>query len=101
MLGQRSCYRTNLAQVSASGDKLIIGIELSESLFIHTVSHREDYISGIDPWREAETSKLHKKFQKYEIYIGDSANYSENAKVPGGPFLDPDNLDTYVLSSYA
>ena len=39
--------------------------------------------------------------QKYEIFIGDSADYSQNTKVPGGPFLDPELQSTYAFDSYA
>ena len=38
---------------------------------------------------------------KYEIYIGDSPNYWENTKCNGGPFLDPDNSETYVYYKLA
>ena len=55
----------------------------------------------VDPWVYAETVNLLNFFQKYEIYIGDSANYSENTKVPGGPFLDPYQQSGHVFDQYA
>ena len=39
--------------------------------------------------------------QNYELYIGDSPDYIQNSKVPGGPFLHPDHQDTYVLDQWA
>ena len=39
--------------------------------------------------------------QKYEIFIRDSTDFTENQKVPGGPFLDPDNQETYVFDKKA
>ena len=39
--------------------------------------------------------------QNFEIYIGEFADYNQNTKVPGGPFLHPDNQDTYVFDQRA
>ena len=74
---------------------LVIGLEYSESLFMHALTHAQDQLTNYS-WTQG-TGDLKHLLQNFEIYIGEFADYNQNTKVPGGPFLHPDNQDTYVF----
>ena len=44
-----------------------------------------------------ETHVASSYFQNFEIYIGDSSNYTWNSKCAGGPFLE--DTDTVLVGS--
>ena len=93
-LSQNSCYKVTYTELNTNGGTLIIGFEFSESVFMHAVTHAQDHRGGHSS--NIGTAHLKHLLQNYEIYIGDSPDYSQNTKVPGGPFLHPDHQDTYV-----
>ena len=74
---------------------LVIGFEYSESVFMHAVTHAQDHLNG-QSYAQI-TADLKHLLQNFEIYIGEFADYNQNTKVPGGPFLHPDNQNTYVF----
>ena len=47
-----------------------------------------------------EHTNVNEYFQNYEIYIGDDATYTNNAKCPGGPFMQTSNDSNYAFVSY-
>ena len=66
---------------------------------MHAVTHAQDHLTG-HSWVQG-TGDLKHLLQNFEIYIGEFADYNQNTKVPGGPFLHPDNQDTYVFDQLA
>ena len=56
---------------------MIIGIDFSESVFMHAILMVHDHIEPFLHFAQG-TSDLPKFFRNYEIYIGDSDDYSQN-----------------------
>ena len=83
------------SEIKANGGRLVIGYEYSESVFMHAITHGQDHLDG-NSWVQV-TSDLKHLLQNYELFIGEDADYTKNTKVPGGPFLHPDNQDTYAF----
>ena len=88
-LDQNSCFKVDYSEIKSNGGILIIGFNLSESVFIHAVTHAQDLLDGATYLFGTQGLKIY--IQNYEIFIGEFADYTKNAKVPGGPFLHPDN----------
>ena len=73
-ISQNSCFITDYQTIKQTNNNFIIGIDFSESLFIHAIMHAQHLISGFLPF-DVKLDKLHKLLQNYEIYIGDSPDY--------------------------
>ena len=94
-LSQNSCLKVAYSELKANGGRLVIGYEYSESVFMHAITHGQDHLGGGSSTQG--TAGLKNLLQNYELFIGEDADYTKNAKVPGGPFLHPDNQDTYAF----
>ena len=95
-LTDKSCFEVDYTTIKSQGNKMIIGFDFTESVFIHAVLHTQSegslpYSSSYGP------SSLKHFYQNYEVYIGDHSIYSYNQKCAGGPFLDPSNPTTFKL----
>ena len=90
--GIKSCYQTNQANWPDT-NTFILGIDLAASYFIHAILLVEDVLTSV--WSTHWTiigayADTKHRFQRFEVYIGDSSNYLDNEKVEGGPWLyDP------------
>lgn len=49
-LGQHTCFKTNYATIRAQNNKMIIGFNFGESVFIHAVMHAQDNLDGVGAW---------------------------------------------------
>ena len=76
---------------------MIIGFNFGEPVFMHAILHAQDTINCVEP-TYVGSSYLKNFFQNYEVFIGNSSNYTENTKCAGGPFLDPADSSSYVFS---
>ena len=94
-LSQNTCFKVDYAALKSNDNKFIIGFDFSESVFIHAVLHSQDELN-VNTVMSAGPEYLKNFFQSYEIYIGDSENYNENKRCPGGPFLNPNDSESYV-----
>ena len=63
---------------------------------MHAIVHSQNYFVTKYPNQE-NASKVKYFFQNYEIYIGNDSDYTKNTKCAGGPFLHPDDPDSYVF----
>ena len=69
----------------------VLGYDLNAPKFIHCVPLITNFGEGNgshEPARE--------RFS-YEIYIGDNANYQDNPKCAGGPFMNGQDHDSYTV----
>ena len=74
-LTQNTCFKVNYATIKAQDNKMIIGLDFSESVFIHAILHSQDDLTTVYPYYD---TNLEYFYQNYEIYIGDSSSYSDN-----------------------
>ena len=49
-LDQKSCFVTDYSQISSSGYKAIIGLDFSESVFMHAILHSGDHYLTNNAW---------------------------------------------------
>ena len=59
-LSDESCFKVDYAEIRKE-NKMIIGIDFSESVFIHAVLHHQDNIEDKNSWKQT-TSELHNLF---------------------------------------
>ena len=97
-LTQESCYEVTEAQLAASGYLFVLGFQFEEPVFMHAITHVANQYNGSFVTNHTNKSEY---FQNYEIYIGNSSNYNQNPKCPGGPFLRTDDDDSYVEDDFA
>ena len=96
-LDQETCFKTTSVELSESGHIFIFGINFDEPVFMHAITHVADMYEGYS-WSHVNKNEW---FQNYNIYIGNSSDYTKNTKCAGGPFLRTDDPDSYVLDEYA
>ena len=75
---------------------MIIGFDFGEPVFMHAILHAQDTIDCTWSY-SVGSSYLKNFFQNYEVFIGNSSNYTENTKCAGGPFLDPSDSSSYAF----
>ena len=71
---------------------LILGFDFKASVFMHAITHVADLMTK---WKSFKDNDVEKLYQNYNIYIGDSVDYTDNTKCEGGPFLNVDDIDSY------
>ena len=110
-----SCYFTE-QESWPDNNTFVMGVDLGGSFFIHAIllvtdllksnknafstilsdTHADSYAGDISPFNKH-------KFQRFEVYIGDSPNYLLNEKLEGGPWLndpsDPNDPDYTKIKS--
>lgn len=83
-----------------------MGFDLGDSYFIHTVLIVDDLEESLgleypNVHKDMTTLDNKHRFQRFEVYIGDDPDWSLNAKVEGGPWLnDPDDPNDPDYTSY-
>ena len=89
-----SCYRISHSDMATVGHQFVLTIRLAKSYMQHAILLLEDNRQG-----ETQTSSYnwYALFQNYEIYIGDSTDWSQNTKCPGGPFMRYDDPSSFSV----
>ena len=64
----------------------MIGIDLGQSYFQHAITIVTNLFWFEYPYHR-DLNQLYRMIQEIEFYIGDSPDYIDNPKCPGGPFL--------------
>ena len=96
-LTQYTCFKAEYLVIKAQSNQVVIGFDFTEPVFMHAVLWAQDVLSGGFP-ANLGPSDSKNFFQKYEVYIGNSADYLENTKCAGGPHLDYNDSSSYVFS---
>ena len=76
------------------GHQFVLTIQLAKSYMQHAILLTEDNQSGETI---ASNYNWYALFQNYEIYIGDSSDWSQNTKCPGGPFMRYDDPNSFSV----
>ena len=90
----KSCFITDQSDWS-DPNTFVLGVDLGDSFFVHAILLVSDLLrSSNTPFTIADADLSYAdtkhRFQRFEVYIGDSADYRLNEKVEGGPWLyDP------------
>ena len=99
-LPDKSCFEIEYTTIKSQGNKVILGFDFTESVFIHAVLHTQSEGNLSHAYMYGPSSLKH-FYQNYEVYIGDHTVYSYNQKCPGGPFLDPSDPTTFTYEKRA
>lgn len=78
-----SCFRTDQTSWS-DPNTFILGVDLGDSFFVHTVLLVEDFRSSDWPTNRIVVGAYagnEYRFQRFEVYVGDNADYLQNEKV--------------------
>ena len=89
-----SCYRTTDEELAPLSHKFVMTIDLAKSFFIHCFLVVQDLYGGKIPSDHLVSAKewLH----DYDVHIGDSADYTENPKCTGSPFMGLTDSNSYL-----
>ena len=69
-----------------------LALNMGKPVFVHAVLVVQDVLGGTNGNHSTSTSWL----QNFEIYIGNSSDYTKNSKCLGGPFMKVDDVSNYV-----
>ena len=61
--------------MSANGHILVLGFDFKKPVFMHAITHVADLMNDNYAYEHTDVTEL---FQNYNIYIGNSADYTEN-----------------------
>ena len=84
--------------MAAEGHIFKLGVSFPQTVFIHGILAVQDLYDKTWAYDYLDENF---RLQNFEIYVGHSANYLDNEKCSGGPFLKIDEDSSYVYDKRA